>query len=151
MISYVISGRLTADAEAKTTQNGLSFEKFSIAVNISKEKAKYYNCSWFGQSASKMHVYLTKGMPVTVMGTPRWFIGSDGREIESVTVNALEITGSKPMSEKTDNDYCKPYEMDGKQFPTREELEAYKEQVFSKGSPDGMNGPETFEDIDIPF
>ena len=151
MISYVISGRLTADAEAKTTQNGLSFEKFSIAVNISKEKAKFYNCVWFGQSASKMHVYLTKGMPVTVMGTPRWFVGSNGQEMESVTVNQLEITGSKPMSEKADNDDWKHYEMDGKQFSTREELEAYKEQVFSKSSPDGMNGPETFEDIDIPF
>lgn len=151
MISYVISGRLTADAESKTTQTGLTFEKFSVAVNISKEKAKFYSCSWFGASASKMHVYLTKGMPVTVMGTPRWFVGSDGREIESVTVNQLEITGSKPMSEKEDNEDRKPYEMDGKQFSTREELEAYKEQVFSQGSPDGQKGPETFDDLDIPF
>lgn len=149
MISYTIAGRLTRDAESTQTRTGLNIEKFSIAVNYAKDATKYFNCSWFGDSARNLHDYLTKGRLVCVVGTPSWR-EYNGKEYEDIKINTLEfLSGIK--TEENRNPDGKPYEMDGKFFDTREELDAYKEQVFESKSPDGMKGPETFDDFDIPF
>lgn len=75
MNSVSINGRLTRDAETKTTPNGTAVASFGIAVTKSfkkgeqwERKTKFFNCvAWskLGESASK---HLKKGDAVSIQG-----------------------------------------------------------------------------------
>lgn len=146
MITYTIVGRLIRDAESVSDKNGNSSEKFTLAVNTNKENSRLYTCYFHGERAKKLHPYLLKGRQLMIIGTPSWR-EYNGSEYESVMVSILEFCGSKSDIEKQNPDN-KPYEMDGRYFDTREELNSYK----ASRSSDGLNGPEVFDaGDDIPF
>lgn len=155
MITYTMCGRLIADAEAKSDKNGNNIEKFTVAVNQNKDKSKLYTCYYRGDRGRKIHPYLTRGKQVQVIGAPEWS-DYNGREYENVSVSLIELLGSKgetsyspaPAQTSEDNPDGLPYQMDGRYFRTREELEAYKSSVFDKPK---KTTPEEFDDADIPF
>ncbi len=67
----VLIGRLTRDAELKSTANGTAVSKFSIAVNrrIKKgeawtEEANFFDVLLWGKQAESLHQYLFKGKAV---------------------------------------------------------------------------------------
>ena len=81
-----ITGRLTRDAEVRTTSNGKQVVNFSVAVNDSYktkqgervEQTAYFDCSyWRTPNAVKI---LTKGLLVEVTGrvSTRAWVGKDG-------------------------------------------------------------------------
>lgn len=153
MATYFIDGRLTRDAEMKSNSDGRCYYSFAIAWNRGKNKpAHFYNCTMDEKRGTKIAPYLKKGKYVIVVGEPDWY-EYDGKTYETIRVDKLTLAGSSSDERPIDspNPEGKPYEMDGKYFDTREELDAYKEQVFGAKSPDGMKGPETFDDFDIPF
>ena len=75
---FHLIGRLTRDAEIKSTPNGVTVANLSIANNQKVKKngqwqdvANYFNVSLFGQSASNLAQYLTKGKQIAVSGALR--------------------------------------------------------------------------------
>ncbi|MDR2094658.1 MAG: single-stranded DNA-binding protein [Treponema sp.] len=68
-------GRLTADAELNHTPGGTAALKFALCINDSykkdgewQERPYFFNCIVWGNYASAMHEYLTKGRLVGVEG-----------------------------------------------------------------------------------
>ena len=109
-------GRLTKDAELKTTNNGFAISKFSIAVNRNRKNgdkyedvANFFDIVLMGKKASALNQYLLKGKQVGIQGElkqERWTneSGSHSR----VEIMAYEVqffggtTGSgntKPVNE----------------------------------------------------
>lgn len=71
MKSITIAGRLTRDAEIRTTNNGDRLASFSVAVDdrSGREKtALFFDCTLFGKRGEALAQYLTKGSPVCVSG-----------------------------------------------------------------------------------
>lgn len=130
MITYAIVGRLIRDAEIVTNKSGNSCEKFTLAVNMGKDKSRLYTCYYSAAIATKLHPWLVKGRQVMVAGSPNFSTGKDGKEYENVYVNSIELCGKKEETEELKTppaDYKQP-------------------------SPDGLNGPESWEDEDtIPW
>jgi single-strand DNA-binding protein len=96
----VLIGRLTRDAELRSTTNGKAVSKFFIAVNKKwkagdewKESVGFFEIVIWGQLAESLQQYLTKGKQVAVTGEltqERWG-GDDGKNHSKVTVTASTI------------------------------------------------------------
>lgn len=102
MQNITIAGRLTRDAEIKTSQSGDSFASFAVAVSNKKgEQATFYDCSIWGRRGEALCQYLTKGSPVTVSGAlaAGLYEGRDGQPRVSlkVRVNEIALQGSAPQ------------------------------------------------------
>lgn len=101
MNSLTICGNVTKDAESRFLPDGTAIISFSVADNmIGKDKgAIFWNCSWFGERATKVQQYLSKGQQVTVIGTvtEREWNDKEGNKRKSmdVRVNDLALQGGK--------------------------------------------------------
>ena len=76
-----ISGNLTRDPEMRTTQGGTVVMGLGVAVNDRRKNQStgqwedvpnYVDCTLFGNRASAVSQYLTKGTKVTIEGRLRW-------------------------------------------------------------------------------
>lgn len=69
---FSFSGRLTDDPELKSTSNGSSVCKFTVAVNKrvgkDEERTSFIPTTVFGKQAENCAKYLTKGREVRVVG-----------------------------------------------------------------------------------
>ena len=161
-----LTGRLTRDAELKYTQNGGAIVRFSMAVNRSKrnadgswaEEASYFDCVYFGKGAESVNSYLSRGRQVAVSGElrqSRWEQDGQTRSRVEVFVNNLSLLsqgGSKPQDGDGGSTYQKPA------TPYRENQNSYskpqnqyRQQPQDQQAPVHQNGPEEFQDDDIPF
>ena len=161
-----LTGRLTRDAELKYTQNGGAIVRFSMAVNRSKrnadgswaEEASYFDCVYFGKGAESVNSYLSRGRQVAVSGElrqSRWEQDGQTRSRVEVFVNNLSLLsqgGSKPQDGDGGSTYQKPA------TPYRENQNSYSKpqnqyrpQPQYQQAPAQQNGPEEFQDDDIPF
>jgi len=101
MNSITIAGNITKDAESRFLPDGTAVVSFSVADNmIGKDKgAIFWNCSWFGDRATKVQQYLGKGQQVTVIGSvsERSYTDKDGQQRKSmdVRVNDVALQGGK--------------------------------------------------------
>ena len=96
----VLVGRLTRDAELKTTSGGFAVDRFSIAVNRRKkngdqweDEANFFDVDFWGRQAESLHKYLLKGKQVAINGElkqNRWQ-QQDGQNRSKVYVNAYDI------------------------------------------------------------
>ena len=66
----IIGGRLTADPELKTTQNGTTVTPFTVAVNRPAKDAGavFIECSAFNKTAETVAHYFRKGNQILVEG-----------------------------------------------------------------------------------
>ena len=161
-----LTGRLTRDAELKYTQNGGAIVRFSMAVNRSKrnadgswaEEASYFDCVYFGKGDESVNSYLSRGRQVAVSGElrqSRWEQDGQTRRRVEVFVNNLSLLsqgGSKPQEGDGGSSYQKPA------TPYRENQNSYskpqnqyRQQPQYQQAPAQQNGPEEFQDDDIPF
>ena len=77
MINTVIfMGRITADPEIKTTSSGISFCKFTVAVDrkfadktTGERQADFISCVAWGKTAEFVSKYFSKGKMIIVEGT----------------------------------------------------------------------------------
>jgi len=107
MVSIVIVGRLTRDAELKYTNSGDPILGFSVATDRSAKKGNewvkepsYWTCSLWGKRGESLAQYMTKGTQVAVSGEAyedNW--EKDGQKHTRVKVNAQEVMllGGKPQ------------------------------------------------------
>ena len=70
----VLSGRLTADVELKSTQSGVSVCSFTLAVNRRTGKDKeqqtdFINCQAWRQTAEFISKYFKKGSALCIVGS----------------------------------------------------------------------------------
>ena len=97
MNKIILIGNLTRDPESGTTPSGVSYCRFSIAVNrrFSKEgnEADYFNIITWRGIAESCAKSLTKGRKVGVVGSIqiRNYEGNDGAKRTSVEVTADEV------------------------------------------------------------
>lgn len=137
----VLVGRLTRDCELKSTPQGTSVCRFSIAVNRRKrtgdkweDEVSYFDVVLWGKSAETLKPYLQKGRQVSVEGElrqNRW--DQDGKTVSKVEVvaNNVQLLGGgnqgAPVQGGTSARDAQP-------------------QSYSPAP-----GPEAFDDNDIPF
>lgn len=111
-------GRLTRDAEIKSTQSGTTFAKFALAVNryAGKDKGEevsFVDCTLWGKQADAVGKYLTKGKQVGVVGElqqERW--EKDGQKHSKLTVtvrNVQLLGGNAEHSGSGDDDSDVPF------------------------------------------
>lgn len=106
-------GRLTRDAQMKTTQNGIDMAYFSIATNQAKKNpdgtwgqvANFIDLTLYGNRAKTTAPYLIQGQQVVIDGhlaQRRW--EKDGKKFQrlEVIVDDLKLVGryQKPASAK---------------------------------------------------
>lgn len=67
-----LNGRVTADLELQTSQNGTEYVQFHVAVNKGfgdHQHTNYYQCILFGRTAERiMHAGVKKGSALFVTG-----------------------------------------------------------------------------------
>jgi single-strand DNA-binding protein len=69
--NITIAGRLTRDAENRSTQTGESITAFAVAVDDGfgeNKRALFFDCSMWGKRGAAVAGMLTKGKQVTVSG-----------------------------------------------------------------------------------
>ena len=104
MNKVILMGRLTKDAELKTTPNGISVTRFTIAVNrrFAKDEADFITCIAWRQTGEFIARYFNKGSMIAVVGSiqTRSWDGQDGKKQYATEVNVDEayFTGSKSES-----------------------------------------------------
>lgn len=95
MKNIVIAGRLTRDAENRTTQGGDKITSFSVAVDDGYGQNKgtiFFDCSLWGRRGEALSNLLTKGKQVTVSGD----LGQrehNGKTYLQVRVNDVTLQG----------------------------------------------------------
>lgn len=100
----VLTGRLTADPELKTTQSGVSVTSFSIAVNRKyksgeEQQADFINIVAWRQTAEFITRYFTKGNMIGIEGSiqTRKYQDKNGnnRTVFEVVANDVQFVEGK--------------------------------------------------------
>ena len=101
----VLTGRLTADPELKTTQNNIPVTSFSIAVNRNysssdgERQTDFFNITVWRTQAENCGRYLKKGSKVAIVGSlqNRTYEDKDGnkRTVTDIVANEVEFLSSK--------------------------------------------------------
>lgn len=101
MNSLTAAGRVTADAELRSTTSGQNVLGFTVANDVGfgeRKTTNWIRCSLWGKRAESLHPYLKKGTPITVTGEARlrkWESdGKSGTELE-LNVRDLALQGAK--------------------------------------------------------
>ena len=99
----VLTGRLTADPELKTTQNGISVTSFSIAVNRrfragEEAQADFINIVAWRQTAEFITKYFKKGSLIGIEGSiqTRKYTDKDGNNRTAFEVVANNVQFVEP-------------------------------------------------------
>lgn len=103
----VLTGRLTADPELKTTPNGISVTSFTIANDIGygdNKKTAFINVVAWRQTAEFITKHFTKGSLIGVEGSiqTRKYKDKDDkmRTAFEVVANNVQFVGAKEKSEE---------------------------------------------------
>ena len=105
MLIGLAVGRITKDAELRTTKSGNSLCSFTLACNSNygeKKQTDFVKIALFGKRADGLHPYLKKGIALTVEGTAKsnsWISksGEAKGEIE-IVADKLTLQGNKQES-----------------------------------------------------
>ena len=119
MNSIHLIGRLTADPEKRTTQNGVTVTSFTLAVDRPhvKNTTDFINCVAWRQTGEFVAEYFTKGRKMGVSGilTTRQYEDRNGnkRTATEVTVDQVDFCDSKTSAPKAAEDFPVLDEDDG--------------------------------------
>ena len=97
----ILIGRLTRSPELKTTNNGQSFCRFSLASNRSiynkqtqesRDEVGFFDCIAWGKQGETIHKYLEKGRRICVEGSLRWSSWeADGKKQSKVEIQVEQF------------------------------------------------------------
>lgn len=98
-----LMGRLTRDAEMKTTAADKSFVRFSIAVNRTRRQGEeyisvpnFFTLAHFGKAAESIFPYLKKGQLVTLeahLEQRTWEQQGEKRSNTEIVIDKLHLAG----------------------------------------------------------
>lgn len=92
MNNVILMGRLTKDPELKTTQSGLSFCRFIVAVDRyskdGEDKTDFINCVAWRKTAEFIDNYFSKGQRIALSGSIQTgsYTDKDGRTVYTTDV-----------------------------------------------------------------
>lgn len=103
MNTAILIGRLTADPELRTTNNGLNYCRFTVAVDRytkgEEKKTDFINCVAWRQTAEFVERYFSKGRMIAVQGSIQTgsFTNKDGAKVYTtdVLVDKVHFCGDK--------------------------------------------------------
>lgn len=103
MNSVILMGRLTADPELRTTNSGLNYCRFTVAVDRyskgEEKKTDFINCVAWRQTAEFVERYFSKGRMIAVQGSIQTgsFTNKDGAKVYTtdVLVDKVHFCGDK--------------------------------------------------------
>ncbi len=107
-------GRLTADTELKTTNNGIQVCTFTVAVNrrFNRDETDFFPVTVWRDAAVNCNKYLAKGSQVGVSGAVqiRKYEDKDGIKRTAIDIQAdeVEFLSSKSDSASVSNNVSKP-------------------------------------------
>ena len=111
--SVILMGRLTAEPEIKSTQNGIEVCNFSLAVDKNyqnkdgEKKANFIDCTAWRQTAVFINKYFHKGSMIAIVGelSTDKYTDKDGnsRKKTEVVVNTASFCGSKSDTDASYN------------------------------------------------
>ena len=113
MNKVILMGRLTNEPDIKTTQDGKSFARFSLAVDRrvakAEQKADFINCAAWEKKADFAEKYLHKGTKVVLTGRIQTgsYTNKDGKKVYTTDVIAedLEFAESKKQEKQDDEGF----------------------------------------------
>ena len=97
MNNVSLMGRLTADPELKTTQNGISYCRFTVAVNRyskdGEDTADFISCVAWRSTAEFICNYFLKGNKIALIGSIQTgsYTDKDGRKVYTTDVNTDKV------------------------------------------------------------
>lgn len=148
----VLVGRLTRDCEVKSTPQGTSVCRFSIAVNRRKrtgdkweDEVSYIDIVVWGKSAETLSSYLTKGRQVSVQGElrqNRWEQNGQTHSRIEVVASSVQLLASSQGGSAS---------QDGYQAQRPAQRAPQGTSQGTQQAPASDMGPESFDDSDIPF
>lgn len=120
MNSLSFNGRLTRDAELRSTPSGATILNFSVANDVGfgdNKVTNFYNCTLFGKRAEgRLKEFLVKGQEVAVSGehSLRTYDKQDGTKGYSndCRVNDVALIGGKKDSQQPAQQQEDPFDQD---------------------------------------
>lgn len=110
--NVVIMGRLTYEPELRTTPQGTSVIRFSVACErkYNREETDFIDCIAWRQTAEFISRYFHKGSMIALTGSIRTdnFTDKDGNKRKSVEVVANEVSFCGSKSENGGNQFAQP-------------------------------------------
>lgn len=152
-----IAGNVGKEPELRETQFGAVLS-FSVADNFvlqGEKKTVWYNCSIFGERASKLHAYIQRGSKVTVVGQlrPRDYVSQSGEARTSFDVRVSEIA----LQGSNDGEHAPapapspaPKPKAAPRKPKAPPASKPMDEAWQAGAAPA-DAPDTYDDEDIPF
>ena len=112
MNSIIITGRLTADPELKTTPNGNNVTQFTVAVDRAyksggEKQTDFFRVIAWRNTADFICRYFSKGKPILIEGemNNRQYTDKDGnkRDWWEIKADKVEFMGDKPADNSAAN------------------------------------------------
>lgn len=97
MNSVILMGRLTKDPDVRTSQNGVTSARFTLAVDrhskTDPNAADFPSCVAFGKTAEVVRDYLKKGTKIAVQGRIQTssFKDEEGKDVYRTDVVVLGV------------------------------------------------------------
>lgn len=145
MLNYVMMmGRLTADPELRTTQNGNDLATFSIAVQRPKPKdgeaaTDFFNCVAWRSRAKIVSEWYHRGDMIMVVGTlrnRRWTDKNGNNRItEQIIVKEIHFTGGQKRNDGISNLPPTPDELSDITILSESDLAEFEEVLTDDGVP----------------
>lgn len=108
MFKTELIGNLTRKPELKENKDGKKYTFFTVAVNLSKDKAEFIDCLSGGTTAENVCKYLDKGSKVYVSGrfdfVKREGKDKDGNKVTYLTSWTLLTDSVEFLSSKKNSD-----------------------------------------------
>ncbi len=130
MNKVILSGNLTRDPEAGQTNSGISYCRFTVAVqrrfaNADGEReADFLNCTAWRQTAEFISKYFKKGSKISIVGSiqTRSYDGQDGQRkfATDIVVEEAEFAGAK-VDNGSDGISAEPAKKQAKLEPVEED------------------------------
>lgn len=133
MNNVSLMGRLTADPELKTTQNGISYCRFTVAVDRyskdGEDKTDFINCVAWRKTAEFIDNYFSKGQRIALTGSIQTgsYTDKDGRKVYTTDVNTDKVFFCESKKDGDNNTAAKS----SKQRKPRKE-EPIDDEVFEE-------------------
>lgn len=118
---YIGQGRLTADPELRTTENGFKLCRFSIAIPqaFNKKETDFIDIVCWDKTADFVARYFTKGQQIIVDGALHSRSWTDDNNVRHkiMEVNAREVHFAGDKAGKKDDDAFHEMEEDDGNLP----------------------------------
>ena len=162
--NVTLVGRLTRDAEMRTSSSGVAVVRFAVAIDRRRRDGDnfvtdttFIEVSYFGQSAKNICMYLEKGLLVGVVGelNQRKWESQDGAKNSRIEVlaNNVHLIESKSMKENRlqGGSQSDQYSQGGSAYSDAGRQPSASNSGIKQYVPDENIGPDSFNDDDVPF